>query len=812
MGTEESAFTAWIKQRRHMLDLTQEDLADCVGCSRVTIQKIELGERRPSKQIALRLAECLRLPHDEQEAFLRFARGEARESGTAAIGGEPVLATAQPTSPLSSSTSSGYATPNNLLLPLTPLLGREQAVAVACDYLARKDTRLLTFTGAPGIGKTRLSLQVAAELLPQFEDGVFFVELAPVSDPSIVASTVASTLGLPESGSGSMLNALKNYLNGKKFLLVLDNFEQVLDAAPVALELLSSCPGLKVLITSREALHVPGEQQFPVSLLDLPDLARLPRVQALPGYAAIALFLERARAVDPAFDLNEDNALDVTTICTRLGGLPLAIELAAARVKFLSAAEMSARLDRQLSLLTGPAGHRRFRHMPARQQTMQAAIDWSYQLLEPAEQQLLVRLAVFVGGWTLEAAEAVFGQGSGATEGMESLLEKSLIHGMRNGSGESISHSAEHRFTMLESIREYALDRLEAGGEADEVRRLHAVYFLDLAERAEPHLTREEQAEWFQRLQREYTNVRAAISWSLAQGEHDISLRFGGALAIFWRNRYPGEGRWWAEWAMKGALKESAGEPTLTHARALFSAALMLMQTKEYPRARATFEESLRMYRALDDKLGIAASLSWTATMLIYTDLPEDRASVEKMLDESLELYRSIGDSVGMAGVLTSMGEAARMERDYPRAIDVYERCLALQLEVKDKQGIATTVTNLAWVVYHGKDYERAKHLLRETLRTYQEIGSGYYVAWALAAWAGIERAQGDPHKAAIVIAASNALAAPAGAPFDAPDQRDTEEIEAAIKSDLSEQEWHSAQQQGRTMNMDGAIDYALGA
>jgi tetratricopeptide (TPR) repeat protein len=238
----------------------------------------------------------------------------------------------------------------------------------------------------------------------------------------------------------------------------------------------------------------------------------------------------------------------------------------------------------------------------------------------------------------------------------------------------------------------------------------------------------------------------------------------------------------------------------------------MLMQTKDYPRARATFEESLRMFRALDDKLGIATSLTSIATMLIYMDLPEDRAPVEKMLEESLELYRAAGDRVGMAGVLTSMGEAARMARDYPRAIDVYERCLALQLEAKDKQGIATSMTNLAWVVYHGKDYERAKHLLIQTLRSYQEIGSGYYIAWVLAAWAGIERAQGDPHKAATVFAASNALAAPAGAPFDAPDQRDIDEIEVAIRSDLSEQEWHSAQRQGRSMNMDEAIDYALGS
>jgi predicted ATPase/transcriptional regulator with XRE-family HTH domain len=532
MRTEESSFNAWIKRRRRILDLTQEDLSQCVGCSTTTIQKIELGERRPSKQMALRLAECLRLPGDEHEQFVSFARGEQSAGGLSLNERALSIPPQHPGSVGTPPAQSGHSNPSNLPAPLTHLLGRAESVAAACDYLRREDIRLLTLTGAPGIGKTRLSLQVAVDLLPHFRDGVFFVELAPVTDPSLVASTIATALGLTESGIQSIQNDLKRFLTSKRMLLVLDNFEQVLDAAPIVIDLLSNCPSLKVLVTSREALHVPGEQQFPLSPLDLPDLARMPDVEALPGYPAIALFLERARSADPTFPLNRQNALDVTTVCTRLDGLPLAIELVAARVTLLSMAEIAARLDKQLNLLASPARYRQsshFQHLPARQQTMRSAIEWSYRLLEAEEQQLLSRLGVFVGGWTLEAAEAICGPD--AADGIESLLQKSLLRRINDNQSVKVR---EYRFTMLESIREYALEGLEASGEAEELRRRHALYFLDLAERAEPHLTGEDQAEWFQCLVREHSNIVAAMSWSLARGEEDIALRFGGARSADW--------------------------------------------------------------------------------------------------------------------------------------------------------------------------------------------------------------------------------------------------------------------------------------
>jgi predicted ATPase/transcriptional regulator with XRE-family HTH domain len=789
MATKDSLLNQWIKERRRALDLTQDELADCVGCSRVTIQKIELGQRRPSKQVAERLAQCLRLPAGEQEAFIKYARSDSEANGSSLAEEAQQQLQAVP------------AVPTNLPAPLTRLIGREQAVAGVGNYIMRDDIRLLTLTGAPGIGKTRLSMQVATELLPWFEDGVFFVELGPINDPSLLASIIGSAIGLKETGSRPIAGDLKEFLGNKRVLVVLDNFEQILDTAPVVIDLLSSCPRLKVLVTSREALHVPGEQQLPVPPLDLPDLARLPGVQALPGHAAISLFLERARAVDPDFRLTPENAQAVATICARLDGLPLAIELAAAHVKFLSPTEMLVRLDNRLMLLGGNAHYNHSRHLPPRQQTMRAAIEWSYRPMDEWQQQLLCRLGVFAGGWTVEAARAVCGQD--AAEGIEALLEKSLLKRMEATFEE---HKYEHRFTMLEAIREFALEGLEARGEAQEVQRLHALYFLELAERARPHLERIEQAWWFRLLEQEHSNLRAAISWSLERGEQEIALRFGGALMTFWYYSYPGEGRWWQE----GALKGDIGEPSLTRARALQSAALALISTREYPQARTLLEESLQMYRALDDGEGIAYSLLWMGCLLFSMRSPDENALPDALFAESLERFQQMADTKGVASVLNGIGDKARGERDYPRAVDAYERSLALKQGTGNKQSLAASETNLAYALYHLGDYERAKALLAESVPLYQELAMVYCGAWGLMAWAGILRAEGDPVRAARLFGAANSLAATGGAPYGVVDQADREEIEAAIREDVGADGWRSAQEAGSLMNFDETIAFAL--
>jgi predicted ATPase/DNA-binding XRE family transcriptional regulator/tetratricopeptide (TPR) repeat protein len=792
MSTEALPFNNWIKQRRRALDLTQEDLAERVGCSTITIQKIELGERRPSKQVALRLAECLGTPVEEQLDFVRFARGEA---------GDKVPSSDEVKRPAPAKTEHPH--PNNLPAPLTALLGRAPLVASACDYLRPDNVRLLTFTGAPGIGKTRMALQVAADLLPDFRDGVFFVELAPFTDPTLVASAISATFGLSESSNGSLQEDLKRFLNVKKLLLVLDNFEQVLDAAPLVLDLLTACPTLKVLATSREALNVPGEQQFPISPLDLPDEAHMPDIGALPRFAGIALFLERARGADPTFSLDKENAREVAAICNRLEGLPLAIELAAARVTLIPTGDMLARLDKQLQFLASPARHRHFVHLPARQQTMRAAIEWSYKLLDIEEQQLLSQLGVFVGGFTLEAAEAVCG--SGAVDGVGSLLAKSL---MKRAIGKY--DEAERRFTMLESIREYAIEELEERGKAEELRRRHAIYFLELAERAEPHLTGEDQIMWFHRLERERSNLAAAVSWSLARDEADIALRFGGALTRFWYDRYWQEARWWLEGVLNGALKKSAGKPSRIRARALFAAALVLRKSRSYQQARAMMEECAATFRALGDRLNLGNALRWLATIILEIDPVGERELARVLFDESLEHFEAIGYRRGMGLVLGSLGGQARMEGDYPRAIDLFERAIAINREAKDKRGIAANTGNLGFAHYHRGDFKRMKTLLSESLLIDQETTSAFEASWILVGLAGVALAEGDRHKAVTILGAASALAVSAGTLYDLEDQRDREEIEAAIRREVSEEEWQSAQERGRRMSLDEAVEYAV--
>jgi predicted ATPase/transcriptional regulator with XRE-family HTH domain len=497
MSTGASTFHAWIKQRRRALDLTQEDLADCVGCSMTTIQKIELGGRRPSKQVAQRLAECLNIPAGQQDEFVRFARESAGAFDTTGLGGISASAAVSASVP----SPNGYPTPaptegnpTNLPMQLTSFVGRTAEVPRVRDLMLTSEVRLLTLTGPPGTGKTRLALQVAAHLLNDLRDGVFFVNLAPITDPDLVISQIAQTLGVGESTGKSMLDGVKAYLGGKQVLMVLDNFEQVVEAAPVVGELLMTAPNLKVMATSRVPLHIRGEREFAVSPLQLPDLQHLPPLERLGWYEAVRLFVERATDVNADFELTEDNASAIAHICVRLDGLPLAVELAAARVKVLSPQAIRSRLESRYELLTGGP-----RDLPARQRTLRSAIEWSYDLLDENEKKLFRRLAVFLGGFTLEAAEMVCWRGTGDArpttrnpetgfqdrqtllDGIVSLVDKSLLQ-QHEGVG------GEPRFAMLETIHEYAGEILEESGESEEMRRLHALYFLELAEQAEPHL------------------------------------------------------------------------------------------------------------------------------------------------------------------------------------------------------------------------------------------------------------------------------------------------------------------------------------
>src|SRR5947209_3447641 len=420
---------------------------------------------------------------------------------------------------------------SNLPVPLTTLIGREQERATVCSLLRRPEVRLLTLTGTGGIGKTRLALQVATDLLADFADGVCFVSLAPVSDPDLVVPTIVQTLGLKDTGGQPLLDLLKASLSGKHLLLLLDNFEQVLVAAPQLSDLLRACPHLKILVTSRAVLHLRGEQEFPVPPLALPDLTQLPESEPLAQVAAVALFLQRAWATKPDLQLTSTNARAIARICVQLDGLPLAIELAAARSKLLPPQALLARLGQRLALLTGGA-----QDAPARQQTLRNTIAWSYNLLTPQEQQLFRWLSVFVGGCTLQAVEALCNSledGRGTEwvfDGVASLLDKSLLL-------QTAQEGEEPRLMMLETIREYGLECLRSRGEMERTRQAHAVYYLALAQEAATTWFATEQQAWCDRLEQDHDNLRAALQWLLESKETAMALQFSNALWWFWHTR-----------------------------------------------------------------------------------------------------------------------------------------------------------------------------------------------------------------------------------------------------------------------------------
>jgi predicted ATPase/class 3 adenylate cyclase len=416
------------------------------------------------------------------------------------------------------------AKPSNLPLQSTPFIGREREVAQVTQSLRREEVRLLTLTGPGGSGKSRLALQAGAALLEDFERGVFFVSLASVNDPDLIVSTIASTLQVKELASQPLLDTLREYLHDKQMLLLLDNFEHLLDGAPVVSALLASCPDLKVLVSSRSVLHLAGEHDYPVPSLSVPDLKQLPDLEELSRYESVALFIQRARAVKPHFEMNSRNAPAVAEICVRLDGLPLAVELAAARSRLLPPPALLARLSSRLGLLTGGA-----RDAPSRQQTLRAAIDWSHDLLTEGEKRLFARLSVFQGGSTLEAAETIGHLEEDldleVLDGLGSLVEKSLLR--------QEGHDAP-RFLMLETIREYALERLEERGEGAEMRAAHAEHFLGVAVEAGRHLRGPEVANWLDRLEREHGNLRAALRWAIDRADAELAMRLAVSLSSFW--------------------------------------------------------------------------------------------------------------------------------------------------------------------------------------------------------------------------------------------------------------------------------------
>jgi non-specific serine/threonine protein kinase len=590
-------------------------------------------------------------------------------------------------------------------------------VADARQWLLRAYVRLLTFTGPAGVGKTRLALEVAAQLQGEFEDGAFFVDLSTLTDPGLVLPTIAQALGVRDAPGRTLFDRVASMLRERRLLLVLDNFEHVIEAAPRVVELLAACPGLKLLITSREVLRVSWEQDFPVTPLGLPLPGRLPPPEALAQVPAVEFFLARARAVSPGFTLTSENAAAVAGICTQLDGLPLAIELAAARVKVLSPAAILERLQSRRQVLAMG-----LRDLPVRQQTLQAAIDWSHELLLVDERALLRRLSVFAGGFTLEAAEAV-ASGTEVGEGhllnrLTRLLDKSLI--LRDG------HEPRSRYRLLETVRQYAEQRLRESGEMDGVRSRHLEWCLNLAERAEPELQGRDQPVWLDLLEQEHDNFRAALGWSLETDAVDGALRLAGALWGFWYVRgYWTEGRRWLENVM-GAPTGASGALRAKAANAL---GVLLWAQGEYDGTAERCEEAAGLCRATDDSAGLAFSLNLLGLVMRHRG---DHGRAAEMLEESLTLRRALGDTWGVASSLSSLGILASHGGDYGRATRLLEESLALRRQLGDRGGIAECFYFLGIVRFHERDHRRAAAHFEQCLRLFRELGDRSGIASSL--------------------------------------------------------------------------------
>jgi predicted ATPase/class 3 adenylate cyclase len=688
------------------------------------------------------------------------------------------------------------ARPNNLPLSPTHLIGRSAQLDQASDLLRQR--RLLTLTGPGGTGKTRLALAVAERLLPDYADGVFFVGLEDARDRTTVASQIAVALGVREKPDRDLEQGVKDHLRDRELLLVLDNFEQVLSSAPLVAELLAGSPRLRVIVTSRAVLHLGGEQDYEVPPLSLPDPQHLPALAALSQYEAVALFIERARAVKPDFAVTNENAPAVAEICSRLDGLPLAIELAAARIRLLTPRAILDRLERSLPVLaTG-------RHdVPGRQRTLRGAIDWSYELLGEAERSLFERLAAFAGGWTLDAAEEVCNPdrelGIETIDGLASLVDESLVH-------PTDGDDAEDRFVMLRVIHEFAAEKLDAGPGGDEVRLRHARRMLALAEAAEPELVRTDVRHWQQRLRREEENLRAVLQWAVDRGDADTGMRTAGALWRFWH--YWGRLREGISWLESLIEMPAAAVPNAARAKALSGLAGLVYWLGDAERADELYAEALAIYRQLDDAHLIAETLFASAYTAVGRN---DFAAAIERAEAARDEYGRADDRAGVilasawlrtGAYLMGVGGSTEDALAATREVVEVSRQLGRVLDMAD--GLGT----LASIYQKAGDFPRALEAFRETTRAWYEIGNVGMMPWAKMG-AVLELALGRPERA-VRLAAIAARAV---------EELGGELPEALIGSDnpleearpmLDEDEYARAVEEGRAMNFDEAVAYLL--